>query len=617
MVVPRTQCISVIDESLGNQARNNYNNNPPPSPWPQSVSSSAQAIQNDWNRFRSEYPNNNGNGREFWLLQPGRQFSDLLRPNNFINDSLTRTRTVARDNGSTSNRSDWFAICGLDTQPPGSYVSLWLDVSGSMRLSTVRASYDYFFERCAAADINVVLNVSDQGERWSVDQTVDFPPSASFSADPDFLTNFNVVEGVTIPYGGSATLSWIVFGDVTSAVINAGVGAVTDPSGTITVNPEATTQYQLTVTGPVGSQQRLVTVTVLPPPPPTVTFSASPTSFINPGSSTLSWDVSGISVDFLQIVGSGGDDSTYNVLNSPGLTGSIVVSPTDSTTYTITAKNFGGAQGSVTTEAVTVDVYQPVVANISANPNPITAGQSTTLTWSVTGDASTASISPNITNNGQVLLSSSASVSPSVSTTYTLTASGLGGNDTAEVIVQVCQIPQISTTFPSTLDYGDTPSVTVSYRNATSVAQINAVYTDVRGVVTTGTINLTLSASDKNNAETTAEVDLNIPWNNFGPERIEYSLSAAGCGGNVNTEGVIVEVDIDQTPDAINIPDSRNVVPEDQVEAPDTDTVLSDPIVIEDIDIPVEIKSNRPIQVRFDDDDPNLESNWNNLRQIT
>ena len=74
MVVPRTQCISIIDESLGNQARNNYNNNPPPAPYPQSVSNSTQAIANDWTRFRDLYPNNNGNGREFWLLQPGRQF---------------------------------------------------------------------------------------------------------------------------------------------------------------------------------------------------------------------------------------------------------------------------------------------------------------------------------------------------------------------------------------------------------------------------------------------------------------------------------------------------------------------------------------------------------------
>ena len=136
MVIPRTQCISIIDESRGNQARNNYNNNPPPAPYPQNVGSSTEAIANDWNRFRDLYPNNNGNGREFWLLQPGRSFPDLLRPNSYINDSLTHTVTVARDGGNVNNRSDWFAICNLDTQPPGSYVAVWLDVSGSMTLNS-------------------------------------------------------------------------------------------------------------------------------------------------------------------------------------------------------------------------------------------------------------------------------------------------------------------------------------------------------------------------------------------------------------------------------------------------------------------------------------------------
>ena len=57
-------------------------------------------------------------------------------------------------------------------------------------------------------------------------------------------------------------------------------------------------------------------------------------------------------------------------------------------------------------------------------------------------------------------------------------------------------------------------------------------------------------------------------------------------------------------------------LPEDQVEAPDVETVLSDPIVVTGIDIPVTIKSNFPIQVRFDDDDPDLESNWKDVQQI-
>ena len=130
---------------------------------------------------------------------------------------------------------------------------VWLDVSGSMTLNTVQASYNYFFERCADAGIDIVLTVSDNGERWSAEQTVDFPPSASFSTDPDFLTNFNEDNNITIPYGGSAVLSWIVFGDTTSASISGGVGTVSDPSGSVTVSPVSTTQYQLTAVGPAGT----------------------------------------------------------------------------------------------------------------------------------------------------------------------------------------------------------------------------------------------------------------------------------------------------------------------------------------------------------------------------
>jgi hypothetical protein len=616
MVIPRTQCISIIDESLGNQARNNYNNNPPPAPYPQSVSSSTQAIANDWTRFRDLYPNNNGNGREFWLLQPGRQFSDLLRPTSYINDSLTHTVTVARDNNNVSNRSDWFAICNLDTQPPGSYVAVWLDVSGSMTLNTVRASYNYFFERCADAGIEIVLTVSDRGERWSAEQAVDFPPSAAFSTDPDFLTNFNEVNNVTIPYGGSATLSWIVFGDTTSANIS-GIGAVSDPSGIVSVNPLATTNYQLTAVGPAGNTQRTITVTVSPPPPPTVTFTGSPTQYIRPGQSTLSWSVTGVSVDEITIDQGVGNVFPLTTFDENGVgTGSIVVNPTVTRTYTLTAKNFGGAQGSVTTSAVIITVYEPTVANITAIPNPITVGQTANLQWTVTGDATDATISPAITPNGDVLLSSNADVSPNVTTRYTLNASGPGGTDEDFVDVVVCQIPTVAGNFPVNLDYGEQFEVEVTYSNASSGAGVTITYINTEGATTSETRSIGTSTSDEDNTEDTVTFESNIPWNDFGPETIQYQLFASGCGGTVFASSTTVNVEIDQLPDLFNIPDSLDQIPEDEVRAPEDDVVLSDPIIVTDIDIPVEIKSDKPIQVRFDNDDPNLETSWNNVRNI-
>lgn len=616
MVIPRTQCISIIDESRGNQARNNYNNNPPPAPYPQSVTSSTQAIANDWTRFRDLYPNNNGNGREFWLLQPGRSFPDLLRPQSYIDDSLTHTVTVARDGGTVANRSDWFAICNLDTQPPGSYVAVWLDVSGSMTLSTVQASYDYFFERCAAAGIEIVLTVSDQGERWSAEQAVDFPPSAAFSTDPDFLTNFNEVNTVSIPYGGSATLAWIVFGDTTSANIS-GIGAVSDPSGIVSVNPLATTNYQLTAVGPAGNTQRTITVTVLPPPPPTITFTADPTQYIRPGQTTLSWTVTGVSVDEIDIDNGVGNVFPSTVFDENGVgTGSVVVNPTDTTTYTLTAKNFGGAQGSTSTAAVIITVYEPTVANITAVPNPITVGQSTNLQWSVTGDATDATISPAITNNGEVLLESNANVSPNVTTRYTLNASGPGGVDEDFVDVVVCQIPTVSGNFPVNLDYGQQFTVDVTFSNASSGAGVVITYTNTEGATSSETRNIGTSASDEDNTEETVTFESNIAWNNFGPQLIQYQLFASGCGGTVFAQAVNVNVEIDQLPDLFNIPDSLDQIPEDEVRAPEDDVVLSDPILVTDIDIPVEIKADKPIQVRFDNDDPNLETSWNDVRNI-
>ena len=72
-------------------------------------------------------------------------------------------------------------------------------------------------------------------------------------------------------------------------------------------------------------------------------------------------------------------------------------------------------------------------ASFSANPTAIEKGQSSTLSWTTT-NATNVSIDQGI---GDVSTSGSRSVSPSVSTTYTLTAKGPGGTkeETARVTV--------------------------------------------------------------------------------------------------------------------------------------------------------------------------------------
>ena len=335
------------------------------------------------------------------------------------------------------------------------------------------------------------------------------------------------------------------------------------------------------------------------------TFTISPSSIIaGVNSATLTW---GVSDSVSQSINQG--------VGAVGTSGSTIVSPNSSKTYTITAIGLGGNDSA----SVNLTVYQPVVAQfLSASPNPIIVGQSSTLTWSVTGSANNpATINQGV---GNVLFSSSTSVSPSSTTTYTLAASGPGGSDSDQIQVVVNQIPQLSFNTPVNIDYGDAVTFDVTYRYATGGVNGTAAYS-IRDSATGNTIttieNLSLpgTTSDESGAAVTSSITLNIPWTAYGVFGIALSLTSSGGGGSTNIPSYI-NVNVDELPDSINIPDNRKEIPLDNVEAPNFETVISDPIVVDDIDVAVEIKASDPIQVRFDDTDPEIESNWKNVRPL-
>ena len=106
------------------------------------------------------------------------------------------------------------------------------------------------------------------------------------------------------------------------------------------------------------------------------------------------------------------------------------MSPTSTTTYTVTADQ---RAGSVTaTATVTVAAPLPTVT-LSASPASITSGDASTLTWSST-NATTVSITPDI---GTVAASGTRSVSPTSTTTYTATATNDTGSVTATATLDV------------------------------------------------------------------------------------------------------------------------------------------------------------------------------------
>jgi peptidoglycan-associated lipoprotein len=80
----------------------------------------------------------------------------------------------------------------------------------------------------------------------------------------------------------------------------------------------------------------------------------------------------------------------------------------------------------------------PTVASFTAEPTSIQRGQSATLRWEVTGSVTSVAIDQGL---GTVQNSGNRRVTPSDSTTYTLTATGPGGSITGSATVNVSAPP--------------------------------------------------------------------------------------------------------------------------------------------------------------------------------
>jgi hypothetical protein len=152
--------------------------------------------------------------------------------------------------------------------------------------------------------------------------TGSMPAISSFGANPSTITS-----------GNSATLSWSTSG-ATSIAITPGNFTSTQASGSTSVSPTATTTYTLTATNSAGSATQQITITVNPASSkPTInSFGANPTTINSGSSSTLSWSTTGAT----SIAITPGSSSSSNA------TGSTSVSPTATTTYTLSASNASG-----------------------------------------------------------------------------------------------------------------------------------------------------------------------------------------------------------------------------------------------------------------------------------
>jgi hypothetical protein len=266
----------------------------------------------------------------------------------------------------------------------------------------------------------------------------------------------------SIAPGQSSTLSWVVQ-NATSVTISGGVGSVNAGSGSVAVSPTTTTTYTLTASGATGTVTQTQTVTVGSggsAMPQIVRFDASPLTIAAGQQTTLSWSTNNATTVSISSIGS----VTAN--------GSTTVSPTQTTTYTLTATNSAGSVSAPITVTVS-GAGIPQIVTLVATPQNISPGQSTKICWQVTG-ATSIGITPGVGTN--LNANDCATVSPSVSTTYTLTATNAAGQIQGNVTVNVgvVQITSFTASPVTSTSAGNPVVLSWTTANATSVVLIGA-----------------------------------------------------------------------------------------------------------------------------------------------
>ena len=246
----------------------------------------------------------------------------------------------------------------------------------------------------------------------------------------------------------SATPSEICLGESSELTVSSDIpgttfswsnGLGTNPN--VTVSPTATTTYSVTGTTPEGCTGT-ATVTVTVHPLPTITASATPSDIcLNENSDLMvSSDISG---------------TTFSWSNGLGTNSNVTVSPTTTTTYSVTGIT---PEGCTSTAEITVTVHPLPNITVTATPTEICLNESSELSVSSDIPGTTFSWSNGLGANPNV------TVSPTTTTTYSVTGTTIEGcTGTAEVTVTVHPLPTITASAtPTEICLGENSELTVS-----------------------------------------------------------------------------------------------------------------------------------------------------------
>jgi hypothetical protein len=326
---------------------------------------------------------------------------------------------------------------------------------------------------------------------------------AADTVRPPTIYAFNTYGPLTVNLGETVGFNWSV-GGATEISISPDIGVVTDTW--VEIVPMKTTTYTLTARNAAGSVTKARTITVIVPPV-VASFTATPEALIAGSTARLNWSAPGATSYHI----------TADVGSDPGqfFTTTTTVRPTATTTYTLTARNSAGTGTKTLTVPVTPPPPKPTINSFTATPTTVVVGRATTLAWAVNG-ATSLKITPGI----GAVTGTSATVTPTANTTYTLTATNAGGSVTKKVTVTVTPLPTpptiaAFTATPATIIAGSPTTLTWSAAGA-EVLEITANTGANPGLVTGTSLSVAPTVSTT------------------------YTLKATNAGGSVTRTAEIV-----------------------------------------------------------------------------
>jgi gliding motility-associated-like protein len=300
----------------------------------------------------------------------------------------------------------------------------------------------------------------------------------------------------------------VICGSGSSTLTATGASTYTWNPGSITgnpivVTPTSTTVYTVTGTNTNGCiNTRTTTITVSNTP----TINASVSSPTACSGSTIS------------LTATGGTSYTWSPGNITGA--SVVATPTSNTTYTVIGRN---SSGCTNTNTVNVSVIPGITFTVTATPTIICRGGTSTLT--ATGATSYTWIPGALTG-------SNVSVSPSVTTVYTVTGNSGGICSATKHITVTVSVPNITAT--------KTPTAVCAGNSATLTAGGGVTYTWTPGnisgtpIVVTPTTTIIYTVTGTNTLGCTNTRTVSLPVNANPTVNISSSSSTI-CSGSSAT----------------------------------------------------------------------------------